>query len=154
MEMKRGLQKREKKHLSAKWLLLDARVKFEKIPTNRTDPRGNKRNISLADSLMSALAMFSLKSPSLLAFDQARRDKIISHNLKSLYCVKQAPCDTYMREQLDDVDPVVLRDCFLTIFKATQRNKLLEQYRFLVGYLVVTDVTKLFSSEQVHCEIC
>lgn len=36
--------------------------------------------ISTADCLMSAFAMFSLKYPSLLQFDQARKHKVLSHN--------------------------------------------------------------------------
>lgn len=150
MQEKRGPQKREGKQLSARQLLLRVKIVFDKVP----DHRGKDRSISVADSLMSALAMFSLKSPSLLAFDQARKNKIISHNLKTLYWVKQAPSDTYMREELDEVDPEHLRDCFCTMFNAVQRHKLLEHYRFLDGYLILTDGTGMFSSEKVHCKNC
>lgn len=150
MLMKRGPQKREKRQLSAEQLLLRARIIFEKVP----DPRGKDRNICLADSLMSALAMFSLKSPALLAFDRASREEIVCHNLKKLYWVKRVPCDTYMREELDEVDPKRLRDSFCTIFDAAQRNKLLERYRFLDGYLILTDGTGMFSSDKVHCKNC
>lgn len=55
--------KKERKLLSATGLLGKVRKVFEKIPTIRTNVRGRERNISLADSLMSALAMFNLKSP-------------------------------------------------------------------------------------------
>ncbi len=82
--LKRGPQNKEKKLLSAADLLREVRKVFEKIPSIRTNARGRERNISVADSLMSALAMFSLKSPSLLAFDQALKDPVIRHNLKSL----------------------------------------------------------------------
>lgn len=150
MQMKRGPQKREGKQLSAKQLLLRAKIVFDKVP----DHRGKDRSISLADSLMSALAMFSLKSPSLLAFDQARKNKIISHNLKTLYLVKQSPSDTYMREELDEVDPEDIREVFCTMFNAVQRHKLLDRYRFLDGYLILTDGTGMFSSEKVHCKNC
>lgn len=152
--MKRGPQQKEKKLLSASGLLSEVRKVFEKVRSVRTNARGRNRNISLADSLMSALAMFSLKSPSLLAFDQGLKDPIIGHNLKSLYHVKQAPSDTYMREELDEVSPENLRKCFLSVFEAAQRGKLLEQYRFLGGYLILTDGTEVFNSEKISCSNC
>jgi hypothetical protein len=152
--MKRGPQQKEKKLLSAAGLLGEVRKVFEKVPSVRTNARGRDRNISLADSLMSALAMFSLKSPSLLAFDQAIKDPIISHNLKKLYHVKQAPSDTYMREELDEVAPENLRRCFLSVFEAAQRGKLFEQYWFLDGYLILTDGTEIFNSEKISCSNC
>ena len=154
MKMKRGPQQKEKKLLSAAGLLREVRKVLEKVPSNRTDSRGRNRNISLADSLMSALAMFGLKSPSLLAFDQAVRDPIISHNLKSLYRIKQAPCDTYMREELDKVAPESIRKCFLSVFEAARRGKLFEQYWFLDGYLVLVDGTGVFNSEKISCANC
>ena len=60
MKMKRGPQQKEKKLLSAAGLLREVRKVLEKVPSSRTDSRGRNRNISLADSLMSALAMFGL----------------------------------------------------------------------------------------------
>jgi hypothetical protein len=150
VKMKRGAQKRGTKQLSAQQLLLQARVAFDQIP----DHRGKDRDICLADSLMSALAMFGLKSPSLLSFNQAYKDEAVRHNLNKLYFVKRASSDTYMREELDIVEPENLRDCFCTIFSAVQRYELLEQYRFLDGYLVLTDETGMFSSDKVHCKNC
>ncbi len=52
--------------------------------------------IPLADALMSAFAMFSLKAPSLLAFDKQRAEG----NLKTIYGIERAPCDTRMRERV------------------------------------------------------
>ncbi len=57
-----------RKHLSADALLRSAQDVFCQIPDHRKgDP-----NIPLADALMSAFAMFSLKASSLLAFDKER----------------------------------------------------------------------------------
>lgn len=50
---------------------------------------------TLPDTLSSALAMFSLKYPSLLQFDcRAREDDTVHHDLRTLYGVNDAPCDT------------------------------------------------------------
>ena len=58
-----------RKHLNADTLLSLARKDFQKIPDRRAD----NEKISLNDALMSALAMFQLKDPSLLAFDKRRK---------------------------------------------------------------------------------
>jgi len=65
---------------------------------------------------MSGLAVFGLKFPSLLQFDEGREDDVIKHNLKTLYNVEDAPCDTYMSEKLDEVHPSSIRPVFTTIF--------------------------------------
>ena len=59
-----------RKHLSADALLglLQTGV------ADLVDHRSGKPDISLTDALMSAFAMFSLKSPSLLAFDKERTE--------------------------------------------------------------------------------
>jgi len=67
-------------HLSAPVLLSQARKAFEKIP----DPRRYGQKFSLPDVLMSGLAVFGLKYPSLLKFDEQRHEARIRANLKSL----------------------------------------------------------------------
>ena len=62
--MKRRPHPKEKKTLSISGLLGAVRDVFDKVA--RTVKR---QKISMTDCLMSALAMFSMKSPSLLAFD-------------------------------------------------------------------------------------
>jgi hypothetical protein len=57
---------------------------FEKIK----DFRADNQSISMLDALMSAFAMFSLKDPSLLAFDERRNS---DENLKRLYKIKTIP---------------------------------------------------------------
>ncbi|MBK8752990.1 MAG: hypothetical protein IPL99_15775 [Candidatus Competibacteraceae bacterium] len=75
------------KYVSAPTLLNQARKAFEKIP----DARRYGQQFSLPDVLMSGLAVFGLKFPSLLKFDEQRNEERIRANLKSLYGVKQAP---------------------------------------------------------------
>ena len=55
-----------RKHLSADALLGLLRTGFAEL----VDHRSGKPDIALTDACMSAFALFSLKSPSLLAFDQ------------------------------------------------------------------------------------
>lgn len=68
--MKRGVQQREKKELSATGLLQRARKVFEAIPDEAINTRGRPRTISLADCLTSGLAMFiPIVNQSLGVFD-------------------------------------------------------------------------------------
>ena len=134
-------------HLSADALVASLRTRFAAI----ADPRPGNTVISLADALMAAFAMFALKDPSLLAFDQRRRDG----NLHSLYQISRVPCDTQLRILLDPVAPEELRPAFQDVFRQVQRGKILEAYRFLdEGYLLLLDGTGYFSSQKVHCPSC
>jgi len=145
----------EKKHLSARGLLRGIRQYFSKILEPKKSGAGNKISISLTDCLMSGLAVFGLKYPSLLQFNKDANEKILRHNLKTLYGVEKAPCDTQLRERLDLVDPQQIRGVFKKIFSFLQRGKVLEKFRFLDKYyLLLADGTGYFSSKTVHCPNC
>src|SRR6516164_3442774 len=136
-----------RKHLSADALFGLLRTGFADI----ADHRLGKPDISLTDALMAAFAMFSLKSPSLLAFDQERTEG----NLQRVYGLQRVPCDTAMREILDPVQPKYLRPLFKAIFRALQRGKALEAMVFVERhYLLALDGTGYFSSQQIHCASC
>lgn len=135
-----------RKHLSADALIRTLKARFEQLEDHRTGP-----DIPLEDALLSALALFSLKDPSLLAFDERRPDQ----NLKDLYGIGQIPCDTRMREILDPVDPEALRPAFPDVLRQLQRGKALEKFVFHEGcYLLALDGTGYFSSTAIHCDSC
>ena len=111
--------------------------------------------IPLIDHLMSGLAIFGLKFPSLLQYDLQRYDTPIRANLKNLYHVNTPPSDTYLRECLDEVNPTLLRPVFKKLFAELQDSKCLEQFQFLDGhYILAIDGTGEFSSSKVSCEHC
>ena len=93
-----------RKHLSADALFRLVHTGFDSIP----DYRPVDADISLTDALMSAFAMFSLKAPSLLAFDKERAEG----NVHTIYGIQRVPCDTHRREILDPVSPESLRPVF------------------------------------------
>jgi len=145
----------EKIHLSAKGLLQTVRQCFSKVSLPKKQGAGKDPEIPLEDCLMSGLAVFSLKFPSLLQFDQSKNEEIIRHNLETMYEVHRAPCDTQMRERLDQVPPEKIRGVFKKVFSSLQRGKVLEKYQFIDGhYLLLADGTGYFSSKTVHCENC
>ena len=87
------------------------------------------RTYRLVDCLMSALAMFGLKSPSLLQLDrEVRLDGRVRGNLRRLYQVDRVPCDTRMRTRLDRVPARALRPVFRRRFRELQRGKVLKPY--------------------------
>ena len=150
-----GVHSVEKAQLSARGMLAKVRSIFKGIPDASRDARGVKPKISLVDCLMSGLAIFGLKFPSLLQFDSGLDDDVIKHNLNTLYNVEEAPCDTTMRQRLDVVDPRSLRPAFTAVFSLIQRGKVLEDYKFLNKYLLIAcDGTGMFSSSSVHCDNC
>jgi hypothetical protein len=114
-----------RKHLSADALFRLVHTGFDHIP----DYRPADVDIALPDVLMSAFAMFSLKAPSLLAFDKERA----AGNWHPIYGIQRVPCDPYMREILDLVSPKWLRPVFTSVFRQLQRGKALATLTFLDG---------------------
>ena len=136
-----------RKHLSADALFRLVRSGFNTIP----DHRSPDAEISFAEALMSAFAMFSLQSPSLLAFDKQRAEG----NVRTIYGIACVPCDTRMRAILDPRSPESLRPLCKSVFRHLQRGKALEPMALLEDYsLVALDGTGYFSSTTMHCASC
>jgi hypothetical protein len=140
-----------RKDLCADALVGSIRKSFSKIPDER-----NRRSISMPDILMSGYAIFSLKYPSLLAFDKERTmEEPCSGNMHSLFGISQIPSDTYLREVIDEVDPSTFRPIFKNLFSVVQRGKVLRDFAYLDDHFLVSmDGTGLFSSNEVHCASC
>jgi hypothetical protein len=138
-----------RKNLSADSLFGLIRSHFGSL----TDHRSGEVEIPLDDALMSAFAMFSLKDPSLLAFDHRRRDP--TDNFRTVYGINHVPCDSQMRDILDPIDPLNLRPLFCDVFRCLQRGKALKPFVYLDGYYLVSlDGTGYFSSDKIHCSSC
>jgi hypothetical protein len=141
--------KKARKDLSADALFHRLRLGFDRMPDSRT----GESTIPLGDALMSGFAMFSLKDPSLLAFDERRRNP--NDNFRTIYGIGQVPSDTQMRAILDPIDPDLLRPLFGDVFRCLQRGKALEPFVYLDGcYLLSLDGTNYFSSSKIHCDSC
>jgi hypothetical protein len=148
-EQYRQGQARLRRHLSADALFRTVRGSFEQI----TEPRNGRPRIPVADAAMSAFAMFSLKDPSMLAFEERRKAEF--SNLKSIYKINRIPCDTQMRTILDEVAPDELRPAHQSVLVELQRGKVLEQMHYLEeGYLVAFDGTEYFSSDKLCSPFC
>ncbi len=115
-----------------------------------------KAGMSIKDCLLSGYAVFSMKYPSLLQFDSdSREDDGVKYNLHHLYGIKEIPGDTYMRERLDEIDPLQLRPAYKALFGLAQRAKMLEVFEYYEDYYLLSlDGTGLYASHTIHCEDC
>ena len=139
---------RSRKHLNADALFNRLHVDFSKV----SDCREGNIDISMADALMSGFAMFSLKDPSLLSFDERRA---ADENLRTIYHIEDVPCDTQMRAILDEVNPEEFRPAYKNVFSELQRGKALEPMVFFEGcYLLSLDGTGYFSSKKLSSDNC
>jgi hypothetical protein len=138
-----------RKHLKMDAIMGTVHNKFTNIPEHRT----RECKISLADALMSGLAMFILKDPSLLSFDNRRKND--ESNLNRVFGIKNVASDSQLREILDPVDPDLIRPMFSDIFYQLQRGKALEPLAYYQGnYLLSIDGTGSFSSEKLSSASC
>jgi hypothetical protein len=129
-----------RKDLSADALYRQIYHAFETLP----DPHPHHSG-GLADALMSGFAVFALKDPSLLAFDERRRQD--AKNLEMIFHIGHVPCDTGLREVLDPVDPEQVRPLFRQIFAELGRGGVLPEMLFLDDdYLLALDGTEYFLS--------
>ena len=138
-----------RKHLNADALIALMREDFQKIP----DHRAGNAKISLDDVLMSGLAVFQLKDPSLLAFDNRRIKE--PENLHTIWGITNIPCDSQMRTDLDPIELSDLRAPFRSAFRQLQRGKDLEKMTLLGGYYLASgDGTGFYSSAKVSSPYC
>jgi len=143
-----ALAPQTRRHLSFDPLIRQIRVRAKQLPDRRVP---SHCHYPMAAAVMSALAMFSLKDPSLLAFEKRRHDE----NIKNLFRVLNVPSDTQMRTILDSLEPDLLRPMFNDVFRQLQRGKALQPYVFHEGcYLASMDGTGHFTSKKIHCPSC
>lgn len=110
---------------------------------------------SLVDTLMSGAAVFGLKFPSLLKFDENRQEAHIRHNLQTLYGVAEtAPCDTQMRAILDSVEPAQVGKGFDVLHRILERNGVLQEFKFMGKLVILLDATGEYSSNCMGCPDC
>lgn len=130
-------------------LLASARRRFEGFK----DPRGKNVVYTLPDILMSGLAMFQMKYPSLHAFE--RQTTAERHNLQTIFGVGDLCTDAQLRNVLDLIAPESLRPVFGSYYEQLCEAGLAEEYAVYKDSVVVAlDGVEYFRSEQVHCDHC
>ena len=139
---------KSRRFLSADGLIATLRQRLQSVE----DPRRESHvSFSMVDCLMAAFAMFSLKDPSLLAFQERQDDP----SLKNLYRIEKIPSDTQMRDILDPVEVDQINECFADVFHELQRGGVLKDFVLVEGhYLLAIDGTGYFSSSNISCPSC
>jgi len=116
------------------------------------DHRPMNVEIELSDALQSGLALFALKDPSLLAFDERRA---APENLRQVFGIGRVPSDTQMRTILDKVEPEALRPMYKEVFRQCKEEGMLEEMQFMGRYYLASiDGTGYFKSKKIHCKQC
>lgn len=108
-----------RRHLSFDPLIRQLRLRAKQLSETCN---GQGCSYSVADAVMSAMALFALKGPSLLAFQERRNDA----NMKNIFRILQVPSDTQMREILATCPDDEVRDGSLAIEHATKACELIE----------------------------
>ncbi|MEZ5038389.1 MAG: transposase [Saprospiraceae bacterium] len=130
-------------------LVKELRSDFKEIPDHRAPNVVHK----LSDILMSAYAIFNLKYPSLLCFEQ--QSEIERSNLKELFGIDKICSDAQMRRVLDEVSPTALQSLFPKRFELLNRSGISSDYRFLKKYLLFSvDGVHYFESSKIKCKRC
>src|SRR5210317_656432 len=88
-----------RRHLSFDPLIRQIRLRAKQLPDTRNE---SGCSYSIADAVMSAMALFALKDPSLLFFQDRRNDE----NMKNLFRILNVPGDTQMRAILDPLERI------------------------------------------------
>jgi hypothetical protein len=145
-----------RKYFSHDDLLKAVSDAFEKGLSRLNLPDRMGEKITDRDCLMSGLALFTLKCSSLLQFDTIHTvDPVFRENLQTLFRMDNIPCDTQMRTRLDEIDPRACRPAFSQIFTLLQRAKVLDHFKFMEDYYLISlDGTGVFSSHAVYCNNC
>jgi hypothetical protein len=130
-------------------LVAMARKAFAKLP----DPRGRGCKYALDDVMMSALAMFVLKYPSLLQFeDQTQSERA---NLHRIFGIKNICSDAQMRSILDQINPDLIRGLYPQYFALLRRTGIVKEYIQWNKQMVVSvDGVEHFHSSKIHCPYC
>jgi Transposase DDE domain len=138
-----------RKSLTLDGLIKDLGTYFSTIKDSR---KGNS-SYSLRDVLMTGYAIFSLKYPSLLNLES--RTEITEENLKKVYGLGDIISDSGLRKVLDNVSWRHLRHYFLEHFKQLKKLGIVQNFRYLKDYnLVSIDGVEYFNSKKIHCPCC
>lgn len=120
------------------------------------DKRASNASHKLDDILMSGYAIFALKYPSILNFEQ--QSIMDRANLKSIYGIGKICSDTQLRDVLDPIDPKFIRDEFSEKFKTLRKTGLVKEFAYKIGgtkyHIISSDGVQHFSSKAVSCSCC
>jgi len=117
--------------------------------------KGRGGNIDIADFGLSAFAMFFMQGVSFLAFQRALEKGQGRSNAQTLFEIGKIPSDNYIRDMLDEADPVLLQPCFERMETLLTEPPMRQAFGRLGGRtLVAWDGTEYFCSQKLGCPNC
>lgn len=148
------MSKRKASRKVLKSLKIDSLIGWLQVKFTRfTEYRAKNRSVQLVDALLSGFAMFSLKDPSLLFFNNSCTER--GSNLKNVYKINKVPSDSEMRTILDKVEISDFKSIFRGLVAKLRQAGVWKEYEYYQGHIICSiDGVHHFSSERVHCEQC
>ncbi len=117
--------------------------------------KGKNKKYTMEDIGLSAFAVFYTQCPSFLAAQKAMQEDKGKSNAQTLFQIEQIPCDTHIRDILDEVPPEELYPLYDEIFEGLREQQVLSTFQTLGGTTpIALDGTWYFSSEKIHCAQC
>ena len=142
---------RRKTALMGKLLEL-VRKQFERVNSGNDHPAST---YTAMDCLMSRLAIFIFKFPSMLKFDDARDEPVLCGNLRRMFGVERAPTDSTLCRRLDEIGPKAVHRALRTLFGWLLRHRHLDPYRMADGALpLAVDGSGYYTSTRIRCDRC
>jgi hypothetical protein len=117
-------------------------------------PSPNKK-YSIMDAVMSAFSIFFFQCESFLEYQKQLNSRKGRDNAQTLFGVIKIPTDAQIRNILDPINPNVLFDVFIKVYRLLKSQGVLKQYEVLGGQLLIPlDGTEYFSSQCINCDKC
>lgn len=131
-------------------IIKSLREHFSKLSDSRRKPE-----YPIEDIVISVFAMMFFQDPSMLHFQKRMKERYNTHNLETLFGVKNIPSDGTIRNVLDTVDSDILQEVFFYIFSELQKSGKLKEFINLDKYYYIAlDGTQYFTSYECHCNKC
>jgi hypothetical protein len=117
--------------------------------------KGRGGNIAMADFGLSAFSMFFMQSASFLSYQRALEKGHGRSNCQTLFGIGKIPSDNYIRDMLDETDPVLLQPCFERLETLLAKPPMQQAFGRLGGRtLIAWDGTEYFCSRKLGCRHC
>ena len=116
---------------------------------------GRRGNIAMADFGLSAFSMFFMQSESFLAHQRTLEHGHSRSNCQTLFGMEHIPSDNYIRDHLDQVDPVHLQPLFERMEVQLREPQMQMAFGKLgARTLIACDGTEYFCSYKIRCPHC
>jgi hypothetical protein len=116
---------------------------------------GHNERYKIADFVKSAFGVFFFQHQSMLDYQRRMKEEQGRNNLETVFGVTALPSDTWIRAQMDRIEPKKFSPVFDASLKIAEEAGLLEGYRVLDGGVpLALDGVWYHSSDKIHCPRC